>query len=172
MPGGSPSMASDGKKRAGPRPCSDFLMSARNPRLLHGTNGLVRGVGGGKPRRRASSSQDLDHAWGRREPVFRLVLRPVTLARRHLQIKHDATIRTGNATPGARGRRRNSGAPLRHRDDAKARAEGVVCPCVFAADPVCLASVPIPKFAGACRTLRKRTSESKDTSNSMILVPL
>ena len=34
------------------------------------------------------------------------------------------------------------------------------------------ASVPIPKFAGVYRTLGKRTSESKDTSNSMILVPL
>src|SRR5438132_5867224 len=107
-------MASDGKKRAGPRPCSDFLMSARNPRLLHGTNGLVRGVGGGKPRRRASSSQDLDHAWGRREPVFRLVLRRVTLARRHFQIKHNATITTGNATAGGD---EDSAATLAHRCD-------------------------------------------------------
>jgi len=42
------------------------------PRLLLGTNGLLHGVGCGKPRRRASSSQDLDHDVGRRRPVFRL----------------------------------------------------------------------------------------------------
>src|SRR6202011_6324670 len=40
---------------------------------------------------------------GRRRPVFRLVLRAVTLARRHFQIKHNATTWPGSATAGGDG---------------------------------------------------------------------
>jgi hypothetical protein len=37
----------------------------------------------------------------------------------------------------------NFGATLRHRDDGlKAAREDIVAPCVFAADPVCLAGSP------------------------------
>jgi hypothetical protein len=37
---------------------------------------------------------------------------------------------------------------------------------------IALLSGPIPKFASSVRHLRLRTSESRTTSNSMILVPL